>query len=533
MPSFDAVIIGAGHNGLACAALLGQAGRRVLVLEAAAEVGGAARTVAFAPGFRVSQVAHVLGQLHPELIRRLDLPAHGLALAADAIPTTALAEDGAHVTLEGAYGERLSGAVSDADREAWSRLRRRLLRFSAVLRPFLLETPPRLRHGGLKDMLALGKLGLAIRRLGRAEMREFLRMVLMNVADVLEEEIASETLKGAVAFDAVLGTHLGPRSPNSLMTLYYRLAGESGGRQAALALPRGGMGAVSAALAAAAEASGAEIRLGARVARLIVENGAAAGVVLASGEEIRCPCIVSAANPKTTLLELAGARHFDTGFVRRVKNIRQRGTVARLHLALSGLPVFTGLSPDALAGRLLVAPSVQAIEAAFDPAKYGQASERPALEIVIPTLSDPSLAPPGRHVLSVSAIYAAHDFDREEGAGPAGERSRAKRDGFLARILAVLERHAPGIGGLVTAANLMTPADIERETGMPGGHWHHGELAIDQMFMLRPVPAAARYATPLPGLWLCGAGSHPGGGVMGAAALNAAKAILAGRSDHA
>lgn len=524
MQSFDAIVIGAGHNGLACAALLGRSKRRVLVLEAASDIGGASRTVEFAPGFRVSQVAHILGQLHPDLVSTLKLEKHGLALAADNIPTTALSPDGAHVTLEGAFGEKLSGAVSDADREGWERLRTRLLKFSGVLRPFLREPPPRLKHGGIGDLLTLGKLGLAVRRLGQAEMREFLRMALMNIADVLDEEIESDLLQGAIAFDAVMGTHLGPRSPNSLMTLYYRLAGQSGGRQAALALPKGGMGMVAAALASAAGAAGVEIRTGAPVARLLVENGAVAGVVLESGEEIRSSCVASSANPKTTLLNLAGPRHFDTGFVRRVSNIRQRGNVAKLHLALEGLPDFAGLSRGLLAGRLLIAPSVQAIEAGFDPAKYGGASVEPALEIVIPSLSDPSLAPPGKHVASINAIYAAHDLERS------GPEARAA---FLAAIMVVLERHAPGIGALVSASNLMTAADIERETGMPGGHWHHGELAIGQMFMLRPVPAAARYATPLPGLFLCGAGSHPGGGVMGAAALNAAKAIVSGRSTHA
>jgi phytoene dehydrogenase-like protein len=524
MKSYDAIVIGAGHNGLACAALLARKRLKVLVVEAAGEIGGASRTIEFAPGFRVSQVAHILGQLHPDLVRTLGLERQGLALAADAIATTALSADGQHLTLEGAFGEGLSGTVSEQDRAAWQNLRTRLLRFSTVLRPLILETPPRLKNGGVKDMLSLGKLGLAVRRLGQAEMREFLRMALMNVADIMEEDIESPLLHGAIAFDAVLGTNLGPRSPNSLMTLYYRLAGGSGGRQAALALPKGGMGTVAAALASAAKAAGVEIRTGAPVARILVEKGAASGIVLATGEEIRAPRIVSGADPKTTLLDLVGARHFDTGFVRRVSHIRQRGNVAKLHLALDRLPDFTGLPSTLMSGRLLIAPSIQMIEAAFDPSKYGRASDQPALEIVIPTLTDPSLAPPGKHVLSLNAIYAAHDLEK------AGAQAR---EAFLARIMAVLEQYAPGLGALVAASNFMTPADIERETGMPGGHWHHGELAIDQMFMLRPVPAAARYATPLPGLFLCGAGSHPGGGVMGVAAMNAAKAVLSGASVHA
>ncbi|WP_413989705.1 phytoene desaturase family protein [Labrys okinawensis] len=524
MQSFDAIVIGAGHNGLACAALLGARGKRVLLLEAAEMIGGGARTVEFAPGFRVSEIAHILGQLHPDLVSMLKLERHGLALAAQAIPTTALSPDGAHLTFEGAFGERLSGAVSDEDRQGWARLRTRLLAFAGVLRPLLREQPPRLRNGGVADMLTLGKLALAVRRLGQAEMREFLRMALMNIADVLDEEIESDLLKGAVAFDAVLGTHLGPRSPNSLMTLYYRLTGQSGGSQAAIALPKGGMGGVIDALASAARAARVEIRTSAAVGRLRVEQGAVTGVVLWDGEEIRSPCVVSSCDPKATILKLAGARHFDTGFVRRVNNIRQRGNVARLHLALESLPDFAGLPREFLAGRLLIAPSVMAIEKGFDAAKYGGAAGEPALEIVLPSLSDPTLAPPGKHVASISAIYAASDFEH---------KAPAARESFLKAILAVLERHAPGIGALVSTANLLTPGDIERGTGMPGGHWHHGELAIGQMLMLRPVPEAARYATPLHGLYLCGAGSHPGGGVMGAAALNAAKVILSGKQQHA
>lgn len=519
MTSYDAVVIGAGHNGLACAGLLARAGRRVLVVEAADRTGGAASTVEFAPGFRVSHVAHILNQLHPEIVRQLELKQHGLAFAADGIPTTALAPDGRHVTLEGAFGERVAG-VSDSDQAAWQGLRRRLLRFAAVLRPFLTETPPRLKHGSRADLLALGRLALSVRRLGRDEMREFLRVILMNVADVLEEEIASDLLKGAVAFDAVLGTHLGPRSPNSLMTLYYRLAGDSAGRQGALALPRGGMGAVADAFERAARAAGVEIRTACPVAAILVEHHAAVGVVLDTGEEIRAATIVSAANPRHTLLDLVGPRHFDAGLVRRVRAIRSRGNVVRLHLALEGPPPFAGLTREAMAGRLLVSPGIQALEASFDPVKYGGMSAEPALEIVVPSMSDPALAPEGCHVLSVNAIYAAHDVDG---------RDPASRDRFQASIMAVLERQAPGIGAMVQASELLMPSDLERLYRLPGGHWHHGELAIDQMFMLRPVPQAARYATPMPGLFLCGAGSHPGGGIMGAAALNASRAILAAR----
>jgi phytoene dehydrogenase-like protein len=521
MTSCDAIVIGGGHNGLVCAALLARKGRRVVLLEAAGEIGGAARTVEFAPGFRVSHVAHVLNQLHPEVIRALDLARHGLAFAATNIPTTALAVGGQHLTLHGAFGERLAGDLPAGEAEAWAALRARLLRFTGVLRPFLTQAPPRLRGGGRGDALALGKLGWAIRRLGREEMREFLRMILMDVADVLEEELSDPRLMGAVAFDAVLGTHLGPRSPTSLLALLHRLAGQADGVPAALALPKGGMGTVAAAIAAAARAAGVEIRTDAPVVKILVEADRAVGVALAEGAEIRAPLVVSGANPRTTFLDLLGPRALDAGFVRRIGHVRMRGNAAKLHLALDGLPEGlppAGLDPALLAGRLVIAPGINAVEAAFNPAKYGEASPQPVLEAVIPSLTDPSLAPAVKHVMSIIAQYA-----------PAGLRGGWEAGGpaFRDSILAVLERHLPGLSARVLAAELLPPSDLEARYRMPGGHWHHGELAVDQLLMLRPVHGAGQYATPVPGLYLCGAGSHPGGGVMGAAGLNAARRILA------
>ncbi|MGO1078728.1 phytoene desaturase family protein [Inquilinus sp. CA228] len=516
MTSCDAIVIGGGHNGLVCAALLARKGRKVVLLEAAEEIGGAARTVEFAPGFHVSHVAHVLNQLHPEVIRALDLKRHGLTLAATNIPTTALSVEGRPLTLHGAFGERLAGELPAGEAEAWAALRARLLRFAGALRPFLTQVPPRLRGGGRGDALALGKLGWAIRRLGREEMREFLRMILMDVADVLEEELSDPRLMGAVAFDAVLGTHLGPRSPTSLLALLHRLAGQADGVPAALALPKGGMGTVAAAIAAAARATGVEIRTGAPVAKILVEADRAVGVALAEGAEIRAPVVVSGANPRTTFLDLLGPRVLDAGFVRRIGHVRMRGNAAKLHLALDGLP--EGLAPALLAGRLVVAPGIDAVEAAFNPAKYGEASPEPVLEAVIPSLTDPSLAPAGKHVMSVVAQYAPAELRGGwEAGGPA----------FRDSILKGLERHLPGLSARVLAAELLTPADLEARYRMPGGHWHHGELAVDQLMMLRPVHGAGQYATPVPGLYLCGAGSHPGGGVMGAAGLNAARKILA------
>ncbi len=514
---FDAIVIGGGHNGLACAAALGRTGRKVLVLEAGQTLGGAAGTHEFAPGFHVSSLAHILNRLHPEMVAGLELKKHGLAFSGGPMPSVALSSHGDPLVLDGAYGERLGGAVDAADRAGWSQLRSLLFRQAGILKPFLSRRPPDLGAMSLGQASLLGSAALSLRRLGREDMREFLRMVLMNVADVLDEHVGDDRLKGLVAFDATLGVHLGPRSPTSLLGLYYRLAGEIDGVAGGQQLPKGGMGAVMAALARAAEAAACTLRTSAVVRRILVEKGRACGVVLDDGSEIRARTIISAINPAMTFLNLVGARHLDTGFVRKLGSIRMKGCAAKLHLALDAPPRFAGLSETAHRGRLVIAPSVDHVERAFNPAKYGEFSAEPMMEITLPSLADPSLAPAGACVLSAVVQYAPYAL--KEG----WESGKPK---FLAAIMAVLERHAPGIGGSVRHAELLTPSDIEARFRMPGGHWHHGELQVDQMLMNRPVHGADGYDTPIDGLFLAGAGSHPGGGISGAPGWNAAKRVV-------
>ena len=522
---YDCIVIGGGHNGLVCAAYLARGGRSVLVLEAADEVGGAAVTRQFAPGFRVSACAHLLHSMSGVMIRDLRLEDHGLTFSAREMPTVALSADGGSVALgatalKASATPLASGATVD-DAAAYPGYVARLNRFAQALRPILDSVPPRLGTEAWADKRALLQLGWQIRRLGRHDMRELLRIGGMNVFDLLKDNFESPLIQGALGFDAVLGSNFGPRSPGSVFTLLYRLAGaaatqgNAGG--ATLSQPKGGLGALSHALAGAAVAAGAQIRTNAAVERIIVRDHRAAGVQLGSGEIIAADTVISNVDPQATFLRLLGPEYLDAGFTRRVSHLRTRGLAAKLHLALEDLPRFTGVTPDALGGRLLIAPSLEYLERAFNHSKYGEFSDAPAIEITVPTVNDPTLAPAGKHVLSAVVQYAPYTLK----AGWDGGRQR-----FAEIVVDTIERYCPELGKSIISAQLLTPPDIEREFRITGGHWHHAELALDQFFMLRPVPGAAQYQTPVDGLYLCGAGCHPGGGVMGTAGRNAARQVL-------
>ena len=512
-PSFDAIVIGSGPNGLACAGRLALAGRRVVVLEAADRLGGGAETREFAPGFRVDALAHLVIHLDPRVEQGLRLRQHGLEWAEPSVPTTVLSPQGDHLVLRGAWGEAVEGLGSD-EAARWQEMRGRMLRFATVLRPFRELTPPLpVRGGSGPDLWRMLRLGLDVRRMGTGELREFLRLMLINVADVATDELTDDRLRGLLCFDATLGAFLGPRSPNSLFLLWNRLAGSAAGRQAAAARPKGGFEALAGALARGVASAGAELRTGARVASLLIEDEVVSGVRLASGEELRSPLVLAATDPRVALLDVAGARHLDTGMVRRVRNIRGRGAAAKLHLALSARPNFRGADPRS---RMVIASSVDAVENAFNPVKYGDYPESPVMEVVDITAYEPGFAPPGGCVLSAIVQFAPHDLDR------------AGRHAFLANILRTLEAQAPGLQRLVVGHELALPADHAARYGNPGGNWHHAELSVEQMLFLRPAVGLARYATPLPGLWLAGSGSHPGGGISGSAGWNAAGEALRG-----
>jgi len=513
------IIIGAGHNGLVCAAYLAKAGRDVLVLEAADQVGGAAVTREFAPGCNVSAAAHLLYALDPQISKALGLEQHGLKLAATNMNTVSLAQDGNHLVISGA---EVSGAgISAEDQASLKKYRRLMDKFAALMGKFNQKAIPRINPDSYADLWGLAKLAVPVRLLGKKDMEEFLRLAAINIFDAMQEYFDHPMLKGALALDAVLGTNLGTRSNNSVFTALQRASSNFGGAQGAVCQPHGGMGAVTAALAKAAEANGAEIRTSTPVASIVMDSGRATGVILEDGSQIDAACVVSNADPKTTFLGLVGARNVEAGFVQKISNLRARGNVAKLHLLLNGAPSFNGVNEGQLGQRLVIAPSMEYIEHAFNSAKYGEYSENPAMEISVPTIADPSLAPAGNHVLSVVVQYAPLEL---KGGWDAG------RQGFMDRCMTVLEQYAPGIRAQVEHSELLTAVDIEREFRITGGHWHHAELALDQALMLRPVPGAAQYKTPVEGLFLCGAGAHPGGGVMGNAGKNAANAILGNKS---
>ncbi len=504
------VIIGAGHNGLVCAAYLAKAGFEVNILEARHEVGGAAASHEFAPGYRVSSTGHLLYRLDEQVIKDLDLASHGLEMAASDLPTVALGSEGRHLKI---HDDRITGEdVSREDRNAFMAYRERMLRFARIISGLDDKIPPRIASGERADNIGLGRLAWSIRRLGKKDMREFLRIAGINIYDVLEERFENELLKGALSLDGVLGTHLGPRSNNSVFTALHRLGGSVNGKQGAVAIPRGGMGAVSEALVKAVEALGVSILTGAEVGHVEIENGKATGATLVTGEIMPADYVISCADPKTTFLKLIGPRQLDAGMVRKVSNVRQKGNAAKLHLALDGLPKFTGLEAAQAGHRLVVAPDLEYVERAFNHVKYGEHSAHPVMEITIPSVHDASLAPEGKHVLSAIVQYAPY--------GPGSDSA-----GFEAQVMETLARYAPGIREQVVASELLTPNHFEDRFGNIGGHWHHAELALDQFLMLRPVAGAAQYAAPVDGLYLCGAGCHPGGGVSGQAGRNVAQLI--------
>ncbi|MDE0841827.1 MAG: NAD(P)/FAD-dependent oxidoreductase [Porticoccaceae bacterium] len=510
--SKSVLVVGGGHNGLVCASYLARAGYRVDILEARSAMGGGAASSDFAEGYRVSGLAHILHSLSPQVRSDLQLDAAGLETG-DSIDTIALDKAGQHITL--GIDTLAGGDLSADDIEAYGRFKREFIGYAKALEPLMMNKPPRLKDMDRRDKLTLAKLGWQLRfGLGKDSMREFLRIGGINIYDVLNEVFDSPLLKGAIALDAVMGQHMGPRTPNTVLTYLHRLWGETHSRPS---LPSGGMGSIAKALERAAANAGVSMRTAAKVQRILVVDGAAVGVELESGEQLHADIVISNADAKTTFLKLVDSSEFDAMFVHRVNSIRANGDVAKVHLALDGLPKIVGLSVEQLSQRLIIAPNMRYVEHAFNHSKYAEFSENPLLEITIPSIADSSLAPPGHHVMSISASFAPYALKLGW---------ETQRDAFMQRVIAVIEQYAPGFGAQIIAREILTPVDIETQYHLSGGHWHHGEMAIDQLFMLRPVYGAAQYDTPIEGLYLCGAAAHPGGGLTGLPGRNAAQRVM-------
>ena len=505
MARYDSIIIGAGHNGLVCAAYLAKSGQNVLVLQAADAAGGLAAKREFHPGFHAS-VAQSVSHFPRQIIDDLKLSSYGFEPSTQPLATTGLSATEQHVKVD---PNGVSGAGDD-DAESYGSYLGTMRRFAEVLRPFWLKTMPRIGNSGVSGLLTLGRLGLRIRMLGKKDMQELLRVASLPVRDLMDENFDNELLKATLSWDGLAGAKLAPRSPNSaILTMLYRMSGESGSANDLVI-----------ALSAAAIAAGAEIRTNAAVSRILIEGNAdgqiATGVQLSDGEKIEADRVISAADPKRTFLNMVGVEHLDIGFTNRIRRLRCDGYVAKLHLALSDLPKFKGVQqPD---GRMIIAPDMDSIEFAFDNAKYGELPENPVMEIVLPSTRDASLAPDGKHVLSANVMYVPYKLK--------GGWTDDARQQIADRAVDTIAQYAPGIREQIVHSELLTPADLEQDYRVTGGHWHHTEMAMDQMLMMRPTYEAAQYSTPIPGLFLCSAGCHPGGGLAGAAGHNAAQEIL-------
>lgn len=525
-PSYDTIVIGAGHNGLVTAAYLARAGQRVLVVEARDVVGGAAATEeglpGFGPGFRVDTGAHRIGGLSSRVVHDLELATHGLEVL-DADPTVFVPVLAGTPLLLWRDPEKTAAAIrefSDVDADAWVPFTELLGKAAGFLGAAWTRTPPDVTGNNIGDLITTAKLGMKLRKLGKKDMVEVMRILPQSVYEFVGDWFESDLVKGALAASAVGGLCQGPMGGGTVYMLLHHHVGAGKGVVRPTRRVRGGVGRLSEALAAACEAAGADIRTGAPVEHIVVEGGVVRGVVV-EGAQIRSDRVVSSADPRTTFFGIMDPSEMAPGFARKVANIRYRGVTAKVHLALDGLPDFTCLpgAGEHLRGIISISPSLEYVERAYDAAKYGRVSERPCLEVSIPSLVDASVAPQGKHLMSIVLQYAPYGLSQ-------GSWDESARTALGDLAVETLAKYAPNLPALIRARHVLTPLDLEARFGLSEGNVYHGEMTLDQMLFMRPVPGASRYRTPISGLYLCGAGTHPGGGVTGVPGFNAAREIL-------
>src|SRR5271169_2390358 len=522
----DVVIVGGGHNGLVTAFYLAKAGFKPLLLERRAQVGGAAITEEFHPGFRCSTLAHNTGPLRADIVRDMQLERHGLKLTTPDVSTVSLLPDGRALML---YSDARKAAQqialwSPKDAASYADFGAALGKIGKVIGEALALTPPNIDNPNSGDLWGMLKTGRSIRNLGKKDLYRVLRWGPMAAADLVAEFFETEPLRATIASRGIFGTFLGPWSAGSALVLMLRAAADPT-PAGSVQLPIGGAGAITLAMAAAAKQAGAEIRTSADIAEIRVKDGVATGVVLTSGEEISARAVVSNADPKHTLMRLVDPAHLSPDFVQKIKNYRSMGTVAKINLALSALPEFTALKAgsrdksngDLLRGRIQISPEIDYLERAFDESKYGNFSRHPYIEITFPSLSDPSLAPVGEHVMSIYMQYAPYKLKNSDWEN--------QRIALGETVVKTIAQYAPDLPQTILRHQIITPKDLEETYGLTGGHIFHGELALDQFFTMRPLLDWARYRTPIERLYLCGSGTHPGTGLTGGSGANAAREI--------
>lgn len=520
---YDAIVIGAGHNGLVCGAYLAKAGLKVVVLERREVVGGACVTEEVWPGYKVSTASYVNSLLQPQIIADLELERYGFEM----YPFDFLFHpfpDGRYLVLWDSAKKACEeiAKFSKRDAEAFPDFQQFRKEAAAFLRELMWVTPPNPTSGRLRDVRSLLALGWKFKKFGRKAFR-FIDLMTESISAFLDRWFESDHVKTALAWSGSVGTFAGPRTPGTAyVLLHHATGGGQRGAQGGWGFVRGGMGTISRAIAQSAERHGATIRTRAEIERILVRDGRAVGVALKDGEEIRGKFVVSNADPKRTFLRMLGADELDPEFVKEVRNLKTFSTAFKMNLAVEEPPRYTAFDPKVIGAPypayIHIAPSIAYLEKAYDDAKYGRPSDRPFISPLLPTSADPALAPPGRHIVNIFGGHAPYSLE--------GTTWEAERDKFADRVIDTLAEYAPNVKHTILHRQLLLPPDLEEIFGMTHGHIFHAELSLEQLFFMRPVPGYADYRSPIRGLYMCGSATHPGGGVMGVPGYNAAREIL-------